>query len=318
LHNFLRFPLQPPMPASSANDDQVFPIRTVSSLTGVSAITLRAWERRYGLVKPDRTPGGQRAYTQANIDAIHQILAQLHKGVSIGQVRQQPPPTPARTSRARRPADLWQNYRVRMTAAIAQFDEDRLEDTYNDVLSLYPSELVTANVLQPLLVELGERWRNTSGSIAEEHFFGVYLRNKLGARFHHRARRDSGARLLAACLPGEFHEVGLLLFALAAHEDGFRPVLLGADMPLAELAPAAHRSRAAAIVLSGAIEPRPSLLAEELPALVAKAGVPVFIGGPRAVRDRDAIAAAGAVPLGEDVSHALKRLADALRRPRAR
>ena len=304
-------------PASPADDTELFPIRTVSSLTGVNAITLRAWERRYGLVKPVRTPGGQRAYTRANIDAIHRILAQLDKGVSIGQVREPSPERPARASRRQRPADPWQAYRTRMIAAIAQFDEDRLEDEYNDVLSLYPSELVTARVLQPLLAELGERWLDAVGSIAEEHFFGVYLRNKLGARFHHRARRDSGPRLLSACLPGEFHEIGLLLFALAAHERGFRPVLLGADMPLAGLAAAAQRSRAAAIVLSGAIEPRPALLADELPALVASAGVPVFIGGPRSVRDGEEVIAAGAQPLGEDIPHALKRLGDALGHPRA-
>jgi len=146
----------------------------------------------------------------------------------------------------------------------------------------------------------------------------VYLRNKLGARFHHRARRDGGARLLAACLPGEHHEVGLLLFALAAHEQGFRLVLLGADMPLGELPHAARSSRAQAIVLSGAIQPGPGLYERELPMLVATAGVPVCIGGPRSVADRDAIAAAGAHPLGAEIDHGLKRLGEMLAAKRTR
>lgn len=291
-----------------------YPIRTVSTLTGVHPVTLRAWERRYGLVKPVRTPGGQRVYTRSDIDEIHRILAELERGASIGQVR---PARPAKEP-AQRASGPWHAYRERMTAAIAQFDEDRLEDTYNEVLSLYPSELVTENVLQPLLVSLGERWRDATGSIAEEHFFGVYLRNKLGARFHHRARRDSGARLLVACLPGEHHEVGLLLFALAAHEQGFRPILLGADMPVGELAHAAQRSRADAIVLSGAIEPAPALYGRDLPALVRATRAPVFLGGPRSVNDRDAIAAAGAHPLGRDIGPGLKRIAEFLPARRAR
>ena len=68
----------------------------------------------------------------------------------------------------------------------------------------------------PLLRELGERWVQGLGSVAEEHFFSMFLRNELGARFHHLNRDRRGPRLLAACLPGEHHEVGLLLFTLAA------------------------------------------------------------------------------------------------------
>jgi len=279
----------------------LYPIRTVASLTGVNPITLRAWERRYGLVKPVRTAGGQRLYTRADIDAIHRILGQIEKGIAVGQVRA-----------AAEPADAWEQSRARMTAAISQFDEDRLEDAYNELLALYPLELVTEKVLVPLLAELGERWANTTGAVAEEHFFAVYLRNKLGARFHHRARRADGPRLLAACLPGELHETGLLLFALASHDCGFRPVLLGADMPLGELAQTAKRARCSAIVLSGAMETPPGTLERELPALVSEAGVPVCVGGPRSVRQRDAIAAAGAHPLGDDIQHGLKRIGQLL------
>ena len=303
------------MPERRAESGELFPIRTVSSLTGVNPVTLRAWERRYGLVKPVRTAGGQRAYTRADIAEIHRILAQLERGASIGQVRPPPAAAPARRERAAGP---WHASRERMIAAIARVDEDLLEEAYNEVLSLYPSDLVTSNVLHPLLVSLGTRWRDSEGSIAEEHFFGVYLRNKLGARFHHRARRDGGARLLAACLPGEHHEVGLLLFALAAHEQGFRLVLLGADMPLAELPHAARCSRAQAIVLSGAIAPGPRLYDAELPALVKAAGVPVCVGGPRSVADHDAIAAAGAHPLGVEIAPGLQRLADLVAAKRAR
>lgn len=298
----------------SAPTAEHYPIRAVASLTGVNAVTLRAWERRYGLVKPMRTAGGQRMYTRADIDAIHRVLAMLEKGVAISQVPRDlaAPSRAAGNATARRAASPWLEWRARMVAAVSQFDEDRLEDTYDEVLALYPSDVVTARLLVPLLVELGERWRDATGSVAEEHFFGVYLRNKLGARFHHRARRSSGPRLLAACLPGEQHEAGLLLFALAAHEQGFRPVLLGADMPLAELPPAAARSRSDAVVLSGSMPPRPGLFEQELPALVAGLHVPVFVGGARSVRDGEAIAAAGATPLGDDIARGLKRIGEAL------
>lgn len=297
--------------ASRSAEPELFPIRTVATLTGVNAITLRAWERRHGLIRPVRTDSGHRLYTQADIDTIHQVMALLDKGVAISQMRQAlAAPTAGRSLTA---ADgPWAGYRERMITAISQFDEYRLEDVYNELLSLYPSELATRRVLLPLLVELGIRWENSEGSVAEEHFFGVYLRNKLGARFHHRPRHNTGPKLLAACLPGEQHEVGLLLFALAGHDHGFRQVLLGADMPIAELAYAARRAQADAIVLSGSIEPRPGLLDVELAQLAAKAGRPVFVGGLTAVRHRDAIVAAGAEPLGNDIAAGLRRIADAL------
>jgi DNA-binding transcriptional MerR regulator len=290
-------------------DTELYPIRTVSTLTGVNAITLRAWERRYGLIKPVRTDSGHRLYTHVDIDNIHRIVALLDKGVAISQVQHALGEPEQGASRADETGP-WAGFRERMVMAISQFDENRLEDIYNEILALYPTDLVTRKVLLPLLVELGERWQSTEGSVAEEHFFGVYLRNKLGARFHHRNRNNTGPKLLAACLPGEQHEVGLLLFALAAHEQGYRLVLLGADMPLADLPLAAKRSQSTTIVLSGSIEPDPQMLAEQLPTLVAAAGMPVFIGGLTAVRRRDEIVAAGAVPLGNDIAHGLQRIGD--------
>lgn len=292
-------------------DTEGYPIRTVSTLTGVNAITLRAWERRYGLVKPVRTEGGHRVYTRADIDKVHRILALIENGVAIGQVRQalaaqaaaQPPAAEEGPSAG---------YRARMTAAIAQFDENRLEDVYNEMLSLYPAEQVTRDALLPLLANLGERWLKATGGVAEEHFFAVYLRNKLGARFHHRSRAAAGPKLLLACLPGEHHEVGLLLFALAAHDRGYRLVLLGADVPLAELAYATHRSQAGAIVLSGSIEPGLEQFEQDLSRLVRESSVPVFIGGQTSVRRRDAIVAAGAVPLGSDIAAGLGHIGAAL------
>lgn len=293
------------------DESELFPIRTVASLTGVNAITLRAWERRYGLIRPVRTDSGHRLYTQADIDTIHQVVALLDKGVAISQVRHALAGPAAGRSRVAEDGP-WAGFRERMIAAISQFDENRLEDVYNELLSLYPTDLATRKVLLPLLVELGTRWETAEGSVAEEHFFGVYLRNKLGARFHHRPRHNTGPKLLAACLPGEQHEVGLLLFALAAHDHGFRLVLLGADTPLAELPYAARRAQADAIVLSGSIDPRPGLLDAELAKLTADAGLPVFVGGLTAVRHRDAIVTAGAEPLGSDITAGLKRIGETL------
>lgn len=314
MYHFMATPKRSIRPHPRPVDEDLYPIRTVSTLTGVNSITLRAWERRYGLVKPTRTAGGHRVYTRKDIDHVHRILAMVENGVAISRVHDALSAGQGGEARAVKKGP-WGGFRARMIAAISQFDETRLEDVYGELLSMHPLERVTREVLLPLLVELGQRWRGHIGGIAEEHFFSVYMRNKLGARFHHRHRAAAGPKLLAACLHGEQHETGLLLFALSAHEHGFQVVLFGADMPLAELGYAARRSQADAIVLSGSIEPEAQRFEKELRTLVLEAGVPVFVGGITSVRRRDGIVAAGAEPLGSDIDSGLRHLGDALPPP---
>lgn len=303
---------------STASEDiggEVYPIRTVSTLTGVNAITLRAWERRYGLIKPVRTAKGHRLYTRGQIDLINRVMALLEKGMSISQVGQALRQTPSAPGAGAGEAAPWPQYRERMVSAITRFDEGALENVYNDALSVYPVEIVTRKLLLPLLEELGRRWESAEGSVAEEHFFGVYLRNKLGARFHHRGLGNVGPRLLGACLPGEQHEIGLLLFALAVHEAGFGYVLLGANMPLEDLPVACRRAGSDAVVLSSSVDAEPDVIGPGLTALVAAVSVPVFVGGLTSVRQRDAILAAGATPLGNDIHVGIRRIADILSVP---
>lgn len=301
--------MQRTVKTESASSSELFPISTVSRLTGVNTVTLRAWERRYGLVEPVRTDSGHRLYTPDDIDLINHVVGLLERGMRIGQVKDELLSQgigPAAS--APRDSGPWAAYRSRMTAAIIRFDENSLEEAYNEALSLYSVNDVTRRLLTPLLAELGARWEAGLGSIAEEHFFGLYLRNKLGARFHHRHRNNTGPRLLVACLPGELHEIGMLLFALAAHERGFRLVLLGANLPLAEVPAAARQARCDAIVLSGSVEPSAGVLAAELGDLTGKTDLPVLVGGPVSVSRCDAILASGADPLGSDLDRGIKRL----------
>jgi MerR family transcriptional regulator, light-induced transcriptional regulator len=306
------------MKANNSNglpDEGMVPIRTVSSLTGVNSVTLRAWERRYALIQPIRTPKGHRLYTMADVELIQQVVSLLDRGMSIGQVRQVLDADKARAESVVEPEfDFWSSYQHRLFAAIAAFDDGELNEIYNEVLALYPVDIVTSRLIVPLLRELGERWAQGSGSIAEEHFFSVFLRNKLGARFHHLSRDRQGPKLLAAGLPGEQHEVGLLLFALAALDWDYRAVLLGPNTPLGELPPVVARAAIQAIVLAGSLEVAAPVVEEELPRLCRAVTVPVFVGGRITERYRDAIAAAGALPLADDLNLALRGIDSTLAR----
>lgn len=307
--------MKPRLPRAQQLETELFPIRTVANLTGVNAITLRAWERRYGILEPLRTESGHRLYGREHIDLVNRILGLLDKGMSISQVARTLSPPAGRRPVER--AEPWKGYRDRVVAAVSRFDGEELEETYSAALALHPIETVTQHLLLPVLEELGSRWRSGEGSVAEEHFFSVYVRDKLGARFHHRTRAARGPRLLAACLPEEQHELGLLIFALAALDRGMRVVLLAARTPLEELAIAARRAECAAVVLSATVTPPESALGKQLQEAVTAAGVPAFVGGTASLQYRDAFAAAGAQALGTNIAAGLARIQAVLERVQA-
>ena len=285
------------------------PIRAMSELTGVHPVTLRAWERRYGLIKPHRTASGHRLYGAEHVELIRRVVALTEQGIPIGRVREALGTAEAEAAPAAGP---WSGPVDLMAAAITRFDEEELDRLYDVALTVHPVERVTRHMLLPLLERLGERWANLPGAIAEEHFFSAYVRSKLGARMLARMRYAAGPRILAACCPGEQHEIGLMLFAIEARAAGLRVALLGADTPLEEIAVAGKRGHFDAVVLSLSLEPLPGVLEKRLPALVRAVGVPVFVGGPSAARLKPAVAATGAVAMVGDMEHAVRLIVAAL------
>jgi DNA-binding transcriptional MerR regulator len=288
----------------------LLPIRTVANLTGVNPVTLRAWERRYQLITPQRTPKGHRLYTGTDVERIRQVLELLDQGIAISQVKPLlADSTPQEQALARAgTGGAWKDYQENLLDAVEAFDEQALDNIYNDALSLYPADVVNERLIHPVLRLLGERWKEREAGIAEEHFFTVYLRNKLGTRIHHMNQRSSGPLLILACLPGEFHEIGLLLFALATVGFGYRVLVLGANTPLSQIPPVLEQQHCAAIVLSAASRPSRGLLENELPELVRNSPIPVFVGGRATARLRDKIEAAGAICLGESIGAGLRRM----------
>jgi DNA-binding transcriptional MerR regulator len=280
------------------DNDRLYPIGTVSERTGVNSVTLRAWERRYGLVQPRRTASGRRLYSEADVRLIEHVLEQLDSGLPISSVARQLRQGLDDASHI----DIWQDYRQSMIEAITRFDETVLDSIYSEAMSLYPVDIVTTRLIVPLLEELGNRWSNAvEGGVAEEHFFSVFMRNKFGARFHHRNAHNSGPVIVAACLPGEYHEFGLLLFALSAHARGYRLILLGADMPLHELPLVLDRTRGDCLVLSGSSTANCSELSMQLYGLIRSVSVPVFIGGEVADKCREVIEEPGGIALGPNL-----------------
>lgn len=288
--------------------DGLYPIRTVSSLTGINPVTLRAWERRYGIIKPQRTPKGHRLYTDQDIALIRRILQLMDQGVAIGQVKQilrQGSPLAKPLPASRETTGPWAEYQARMLDAAADYNLAALEAVYNDALALYPLDQLARELLLPLLGKLYEQRFDAAAAEIHGHLIRSFLRAKLGARYQHQLPQSPGPMLLLAGLPGEHGEVELLLFALLGLSQGYQVLSLGPDMPLEPLPEAVRGSGCEGLVLFGEGDPEPGLVHTRLPALVARCSVPVFVFGPMSERLGDSLARRGAIRLAADPSEAL-------------
>ena len=118
--------------------------------------------------------------------------------------------------------------------------------------------------------------------------------------------------MLLACLPGEFHEIGLLFFSLACANSGYRVLLLGANIPLEQLPGVLDKRNCSGVVLSCSARPSRGVLDNDLPKPVSEASMPVFVGGGRTKRSRKKIEVAGAVCLDETIGDGVKLISEVL------
>ena len=288
-----------------------YPIRAISELTGVPTTTLRAWERRYGLLKPGRTAKGHRLYSAEDIDLVKDIVNLLKSNHTISEAIRIIRNPELSESVGADVEGHWAVYQQRMLKSIENFNEQNLDTTYNEALSIYPVDMVTQKVIIPVLQLLGKRWEKRETGIAEEHFFSAFLRNKLGARLHHESRRSRGNKILVACLPDEYHELGILLFCIAALGHGYQILYLGTNMPPSQLVKVVERTDVAAVLLSGT---KPEIwqqdLESELKKNIRSTKIPFMFGGELSEVHKDSLESLGAYVLGSDHSLAMERMAE--------
>jgi len=262
-----------PQPDAEAFEDGWLPIREVARLTGVNAVTLRAWERRYGLIVPHRTPKGHRLYSTAHVDRVLTILTWLNRGVSVSQVKQlidneQAPPPSVEND--------WDRLRQNLLEAISALAERRLDDTLNQAMSLYPPRTLCEQLLMPLLASLEQRWQGQFGAQLERVFFYSWLRSKFGARLYHNNRQVSGAPLLLinhSDVPMEPH-VWLTAWLLSSADC---PVeVFDWPLPPCELPLACEYLKPRAVLLYSS----KSLNLAQLPRLLSNIDCPTLIIGP--------------------------------------
>ncbi len=271
--------------------ERTYEIWEVAQLTGVEPARLRAWERRYEVVRPRRLPNGYRAYSAEQVELLRAYARLVAQGARIGELAARPAGEVLARARAQEPDGTAHGA---LLAAVAAFDRDRLEALVAQQIALRGLRRFAEEIAIPLAEALGRRWAAGELSVAAEHLASEVVVSALKSGLR-AGRGDRGPVALAAGLPGERHEWGILASLTVAQERGWRVHYLGPDLPLGALVEAAWALTPAAVALTaGTAETLERSLAElaelgrRLPPDTA-----TIVGGAGAEAHRDLLRAYG-------------------------
>jgi MerR family transcriptional regulator, light-induced transcriptional regulator len=244
-------------------------IAALSRRTGVAPDTLRKWEQRYHILRPTRTAGGQRRYSERDVARVDWLCERLREGYRIGEAAQLLGTTDVATTRSPK-----EHLRT-ILAALGPGDAAEVGLLIDQAFALHGVDDTLEEILRPLLQTIGERWERNELSVADEHVLSEAVRSRLG---HLLADSGGGLRgtVVLACAPGERHELGLMMLAIALRRDGWKVIYLGADTPVADAVALAQQQSAKVLALSVAMKERADALGR---AAIRTDGVELVIGG---------------------------------------
>lgn len=253
-------------------------IGTLSRRVGVSPELLRAWEQRYGLLRPIRSAGGFRLYSTTDEERVRSMRRYLDAGVSAAQAARLTLAEGARDEGEGAQSAGLTRLSTQLRAELDRLDEPGVHATVDRLLATFTLETVLRDVVLPYLRELGERWEHGQATVAQEHFASNVLRGRLLGL----ARgwgEGSGPRAVLACAPGELHDLPLVIFGLALAGRGWLITYFGADTPVATIQEALAEVEPSLVVIAAmstqrlrAAQPQLAELARHVPVALAGAG----------------------------------------------
>lgn len=306
----------PSLTLALSERDELFPIREVARLTGVNPVTLRAWERRYGLIQPTRTDSGHRLYSMVDVEAVRSIQAWIRRGVPVSKVgdilsRAVSSGTPTRSEAGESGEwGQWSAWQGRLREAVEAFDDVRLELVYGQIFANWSAALAIEEVVLPVWQALAAR-PDEFGRTSEFLFLDAFLRTRIAQRLQ-LGRARTGDRVLLAAVPGHCRDLELLVAGLMLSGDSQAVTVLATGQPLDELALVCERARPEALVLFSN-HPLASDLQRQLGRLMLTLDCPLALAGEAAELAGEAFAGTPIACLGRSSGAISQRLQQFLR-----
>jgi DNA-binding transcriptional MerR regulator len=250
-------------------------IGELSRRAGISPELLRAWEKRYGVLKPARTAGGLRLYSAQDEARIARMRELIAGGLSAAEAARLAKDAASGGPVARVGAS---EFAEQLRRALDRFDETEAQLALDRTFAAVGVDAALRDVVIPYLHDLGERWASKTATVGQEHFASNVIQGRLRAL----ARgwdQGVGPRAVLACPPGELHELGLISFGLSLRARGWRIIYLGADTPLASIEDNLSNGRPAITVLAAVARERFSGSRDSLARIARKSRVAIAGAG---------------------------------------
>jgi DNA-binding transcriptional MerR regulator/methylmalonyl-CoA mutase cobalamin-binding subunit len=309
-------------------DSSLIGMRVAARRTGLSPALIRVWERRYGAVTPRRSGTRRRLYNEAEIVRLQLLRDATRAGHAIGQIAHLgdgalrellstgPREERVGAASAAGAQPSGEDPVEECLAAIRRLEAAHLEAVLSESAALLGQWGMLERVIVPLVQRMGEEWQRGGLRVAAEHVATAAIASLL-ARWARACDLPEGAPRLLVCTPrGQAHELGALLAAVAANQQGWRVIYLGPNLPAEEIAGAARLRGVRAVALSLVYPEDDPLLSGELRRLrdLLPPGVVLMVGGRAASAYGDLLRSVGAVCLTD--LNAMRSQLDALRHAR--
>ena len=253
-------------------------ISELSYRVGVSPDVLRAWEKRYGVLRPSRAESGYRLYSERDEWRVRLMQQKLWSGLSAGEAARE-------VARMERDSDMPDGSIAtpmelgqQLGDALERFDEDGAHELLDRLLGLHGLERAIRDALMPYLRSVGERWSRREISVAQEHFASRLIEGRL-LGLARGWNRGPGRRAVLACPSGEQHTLPLVCFGLVLRSHGWRNVYLGADTPPSTVHMAADTVSADVVVMSAVSHDRFAPIERDLKGVARKRPLVLAGGG---------------------------------------
>ena len=267
----------------------MYPIKKVVSMTGINAMTLRAWERRYQPIEPKRDSNGYRSYSLQDIDKLTLMVKAKEQGHSISQISKlsiAELKTLLKEPDAilKKPIDNSYNQLINeIIEALENYQVIQYEELINRSFIAVDLLVFITEIISPLLNKVGEKWASNEISITQEHMISACIRHLLICSINHFSTNQyDHCDFLFATPPKEDHDLGILICHLMAAKQNFNCRFVGANLPLDELQPMFYKIKPRVIVLGLTNMPTNSELMTQLQEtieILSKENTEIWLGG---------------------------------------
>lgn len=239
-----------------------YTIKVLSERTGVRPVTLRAWERRYDLLEPDRLDNNYRLYSERDIQIIRWITHRMDDGLSISNAVREyknlraqgiwPDALPSVLipERTKEPSHPPKTYAKKLFTALTNHDEVQARAIMDAVQSMFNLKTIFFEIMQPCLFEIGEAWSRGEIRIATEHFASNFIQAILSNLLLAFPVYHEAPRILVGCAQEDFHQIAPLMLAVLLRREGYQVEFLGADLPTDDLVAYAEDNSPEMVILS--------------------------------------------------------------------